>query len=274
VTAKQELREFLRARRARLSPADVGFEPSLAPRRVPGLRREELAHLAGVSADYYTRIEQGRAINVSDDVLRAVADALRLKDDERAHLFNLAHSTNARRAPAARTPPRVRAGVLRILDALPTPAFVLGYRLEFLATNRMARALLCDFDARPERERNHARWVFLDPAARERYLDWDEIARDNVAALRMYSGRYADDPELSDLIAELSAESPEFSSWWSDHEVSRHSHGTKRYNHPTVGELTIAYEALPVPDATDQVLYIYTAEPGTASERALQQLTT
>jgi len=272
MAAREELRDFLRSRRARLTPADVGLASDRGPRRVPGLRREELAQLAGLSVDYYTRLEQGRDINVSEDVLQAVARALQLREDERAHLLDLARPTRARRRPAAAPAQRVRPGVRALLDALPTPAFVLGRRLDILATNRMTSALLCDFDARPRRDRNHARWVFLDPTARERYLDWDEVARENVATLRMHAGRYPDDPELSALIGELIVKSPEFASWWADHEVLRRSHGTKRYHHPTVGELTVAYEALPLPDDADQVLFIYTTEPGSPSAEAMQLL--
>lgn len=272
MAAKEELRDFLRSRRARLSPADVGLNADRGPRRVPGLRREELAELAGLSVDYYTRLEQGRDINVSEGVLRAVANALQLREDERAHLHDLARPTRTRRRPTAAPPQRVRPGVRTLLDALPTPGFVLGRRLDILATNPMARALLCDFDARPRRDRNHARWVFLDPVARERYLDWEAVARENVATLRMHAGRYPDDPELAGLIGELTVKSPHFAIWWADHEVLRRSHGTKRYYHPTVGELTIAYEALPLPDDADQVLFIYTTEPGSPSAQALQLL--
>jgi len=272
MAAKEELRDFLRLRRARLSPADVGLDADRGPRRVPGLRREGLAQLAGLSVDYYTRLEQGRDINVSEDVLRAVANALQLREDERVHLLDLARPTRARRRPTAGAPQRVRAGVRTLLDALPTPAFVLGRRLDVLATNRMTRALLCDFDTLPRRDRNHARWVFLDPVARERYLDWEAVARENVATLRMHAGRYPDDVELSALVGELTVKSPDFASWWADHEVLRRSHGTKRYHHPTVGELTIAYEALPLPDDIDQILFIYTAEPGSPSAQALHLL--
>lgn len=272
VAAKEELRDFLRSRRARLTPDEVGLPPGPGARRVPGLRREELAQLAGLSVDYYTRLEQGRDITVSPDVLQAVARALRLGEDERAHLLDLARPSRVRRRPSAAPAQRVRVGVRMLLDVLPTPAFVLGRRLDVLASNAVARALLCDFDALPRRERNHARWVFLDPDARERYLDWESVARENVAALRMYAGRYPDDPELAALVGELTVRSAAFASWWADHEVLRHSHGTKRYHHPVVGELTVAYEALPLPDTADQVLFVYTAEPGTPSAQALQLL--
>jgi len=271
MTPKEELREFLRSRRARIAPEDVGLPAGHGHRRVPGLRREELAMLAGVSVDYYVRLEQGRNASVSASVLDAIARALQLDEHERAHLFDLAKPTRAPRRPAPR-PQRVRPGMRTLLDNLVTPAFVLGRRLDILATNRMARALLCDFDALPPRERNHARWVFLDPAARELYLDWEAVARDNVAVLRMDAGRHPDDPELSELIGELTIKSPDFARWWSDHDVLRQTHGTKRYHHPVVGNLTVAYEALPLPDDAEQTLFVYSVEPGSPSAEALALL--
>ena len=271
MTPKEELREFLRSRRARIAPEDVGLPAGHGHRRVPGLRREELAMLAGVSVDYYVRLEQGRNASVSGSVLDAIARALQLDEHERAHLFDLAKPTRAPRRPAPR-PQRVRPGMRTLLDNLVTPAFVLGRRLDILATNRMARALLCDFDALPPRERNHARWVFLDPAARELYLDWEAVARDNVAVLRMDAGRHPDDPELSELIGELTIKSPDFARWWSDHDVLRQTHGTKRYHHPVVGNLTVAYEALPLPDDAEQTLFVYSVEPGSPSAEALALL--
>jgi len=270
--ANDELRQFLRSRRGRVEPHEVGLPTGEGARRVPGLRREELARLAGVSVDYYVRLEQGRATGASEDVLDAVARALRLDDDERAHLFDLARPTRTRAKQRTARPQRVRPGVLRLLQSTPMPAFVLGRRLDFLATNRMTRALLCDFDARPPRERNHARWVFLDPAARELYVDWEAVARDNVASLRMDAGRHPDDPELSALVGELSVKSPEFAGWWASHDVLRQTHGTKRYHHPIVGALTVGYEALTLPDDPDQTLFLYTVEPGSPSAEALELL--
>lgn len=269
MAARDELRQFLRSRRARVDPADVGLPPGDGPRRVPGLRREEVARVAGVSVDYYVRLEQGRDLNVSEDVLLAIARALLLDADERAHLLDLAKPTRARRRVRSAPALRVRPAVRMLIDALATPAFVLGRRLDVLAANRMAQALLCDFDALPARERNHARWVFLDPRARERYLDWEAVARDNVATLRMEAGRDPDDPELAALVGELTVRSPQFAAWWTAHEVVRLSHGTKRYHHPLVGELTLTYEALPLPDDAGQTLFLYAVEPGSASERAL-----
>lgn len=272
--AKDELREFLRSRRARLTPSEVGLAAGSRQRRVPGLRREELAGLAGVSVDYYTRLEQGRDITVSNEVLLAVAAALRLRDDERDYLLELAQPSRTSRKARATVAPReqVRQSILSIIDLLPAPAFVIGRRLDVLASNRLARLLLCDFDAVAPEQRNHARWVFLDPAARDRYLDWEAVARDQVASLRMQAGRYPDDAQLAALVGELTVKSQDFARWWPEHAVLRFGYGTKRYRHPDIGELTIAYEALKVSDTEEQILYAYTAEPGSDSERALQRL--
>lgn len=271
MTSKEDLREFLRSRRARIAPEAVGLPVGHGHRRVPGLRREELAMLAGVSVDYYVRLEQGRNTSVSASVLDAIARALQLDDHERTHLFDLAKPKAGARRPAP-PPQRVRPGIRVLLENFVTPAFVLGRRLDVLATNRMARALLCDFDALPARERNHARWVFLDPAARELYVDWDAVARDNVAVLRMDAGRHPDDPQLSELIGELTMKSPQFAGWWADHDVLRQTHGSKRYHHPVVGDLTVTYEALPLPDDPEQTLFVYSVEPGSPSAEALALL--
>ena len=270
--AKEPLRAFLRSRRERVRPEAVGLEPGSGPRRVPGLRREEVAALAGVSVDYYTRFEQGRDLNVSEEVVRAVGRALQLEGDELAHLIALARPIARRRPRSASPPQRVRPDVGVLVDALGLPAFVLGRRLDVLATNRLARALLTDFTALPEAERNHARWVFLDPAARERYLDWEAVARDNVAQLRLQAGRHPEDERLTALIGELSVRSGQFAAWWADQAVSSSLHGRKRYHHPVVGELEVSFEALAIADAPDQRLYIYTAAPGSPSEQRLRLL--
>jgi transcriptional regulator with XRE-family HTH domain len=272
MTRKAELREFLRVRRARLRPADVGIQ-SVGQRRVPGLRREEIASLAGMSVDYYIRLEQGRDLTPSPSVLDALARALRLDDVEREHLYSLIRPAPPTLAgpDADDSPTTIRPGVRLLLDSLPTPAFVIGRRLDILATNRMARAMLGDFDAKPVRDRNHARWIFLDPATRDLYVDWPVVARENVAILRRDAGRYPHDTELQALIGELSVASPEFRTWWADHDVLARNHGTKRYNHPIVGPMTIHYEASALGD-DDQVLYIYSVEPGTPSADAMALL--
>jgi transcriptional regulator with XRE-family HTH domain len=265
---KPDLSEFLRSRRGRLRPVDVGL-PERGQRRVPGLRREEIATLAGVSTDYYVRLEQGRNISASDEVLDALARALQLDETERLHLHDLAKQRPVRQS----TPPpqRVRPGVRTLLDSLAQPAFVLGRRTDVLATNRLARALLTDFDAMPEGERNHARWLFLDPLARQLYGDWETVARENVAILRMDAGRHPEDARLAALIGELSVKSPEFARWWADHDVLVRGHGTKRYLHPIAGEIEISYEALRLAD-DDQTMFVYSVEPDSASAAALALL--
>lgn len=270
-TGNAELREFLRSCRARITPEEAGLAPLPGARRVPGLRREEVAQLAGVSVDYYVRLERGRNINVSESVLDAVARALRLNDLERSHLFAVAKPTRARRRPTA--PQRVRPGLYRVLETMvDVPAIVLGRRLDVLATNRMARALYTDFDALPARERNMARFIFLDEAARELYVDWEAAARSVIGTLHLYGGRYPDDRQLAELIGELSLRDEDFRHWWADHGVSERSHGSKHYHHPVVGDMTLAYEVLTPTSDPDQTLGLHTAEPGSPSERALQLL--
>ncbi len=270
-----ELKEFLRTRRARLSVDDVEIGGTGRVRRVPGLRREEVAQLAGVSVDYYSRLEQGRHLNVSDEVLDAVARALRLDEVERSYLFQIAR-TNARRTRRRAPAPvqRVRPGIRRVLETFDdvAPAFVFGRRMDVLATNRLARALMTDFEALPPRDRNLLRYAFLDESTRELYVDWEDVARDNVAVLRLDAGRHPDDPLLVELVGELSVTSPEFRRWWADHNVRERTHGTKRFHHPLVGDLTIDYEALALPGDVDQTLCIYTAEVGSTSETALRLL--
>lgn len=270
-----ELRDFLRTRRARLSIDDVEIGGTGRTRRVPGLRREEVAQLAGVSVDYYSRLEQGRHLNVSDEVLDAVARALRLDGTERAYLFRIA-KTNPRR-PRRRAPApvqRVRPSVWRLLETLDdvTPAFVFGRRMDLLAANKLASALMTNFDAMPPRERNLLRYTFLDESTRELFVDWEDVARDNVAILRLDAGRHPDDPQLVELVGELSVKSPEFCRWWADHNVRERTHGIKRYHHPLVGGITVNYESVALLGDPDQTLCIYTAEAGSSSETALQLL--
>jgi transcriptional regulator with XRE-family HTH domain len=266
-----ELRDFLRSRRARITPEEAGLPPQPGTRRVPGLRREEVAHLAGVSVDYYVRLERGRNLNTSEGVLNAVARALCLNDTERSHLFALARPARTRHRPIP--PQRVRPGLYRVLETLTdTPAMITGRRLDVLATNHAARALLTDFEALPRRERNMARFLFLDAAARELYIDWERAARDAVATLHLYAGSHPQDSQLAELIGDLSLRDADFRRWWADHDVVRRTHGIKRYHHPLVGDLILGYEAFTTADDPDQRLGLHTAEPGSASETALRLL--
>jgi transcriptional regulator with XRE-family HTH domain len=268
---KTELRDFLRSRRARLTPEAAGLAPHPGGRRVPGLRREEVAQLAGVSVDYYVRLERGRNPHVSDTVLDAVARALRLDDAERGHLFALARPSRAQQR--ATPPQRVRPGLYQVLDSLgDIPALITGRRLDILAGNSMAHALHTDFDALPHRERNMARYIFLDPAARTLYDDWPAAARSLVAILHVDAGRHPHDPQLAELIADLSRRDDDFRRWWTDQNVLNNTHGTRLYHHPVVGDLTLDYEIFSPAGDEDQVVTLHTAEPGSPSERGLHQL--
>ncbi|GGU50298.1 transcriptional regulator [Streptomyces albospinus] len=276
-TGPTELGDFLRTRRARLQPEDVGLVSYGARRRVPGLRREELAQLAGVSVAYYTRLEQGQSHNASEGVLDALARALRLGPDERAHLRQLSRPPQARRRPAVRHD-KARPGVRRLLAALDgVPAVALGPRFEVLAWNRLGHTLLAghlDFDspAHPPARPNTQRLFFLDPHTRELYPERDEEARRAVAALRVAAGKFPDDPQLTELIGELSMKSTEFSTLWPRHAVSNCTFGTKRFHHPLVGALTLDFEMMQTPDGSGQGVLMYTAEEGSPSEAALRLL--
>ncbi|MFI0710232.1 helix-turn-helix transcriptional regulator [Streptomyces inhibens] len=272
-----ELGNFLRTRRARLQPEDVGLVSYGARRRVPGLRREELAQLAGVSVAYYTRLEQGQSHNASEGVLDALARALRLSADERAHLRELARPAKARRRPAVR-PDKVRPGVRQLLAAMEgVPALALGPRFEILAWNRLGHALIAghlDFDSpgRPLDRPNAQRLLFLDPHTRELYPDRDEEIRRAVSALRVAAGQHPDDQQLTELIGELSMKSTEFSSLWSRHVVNNCTFGTKHFHHPLVGDLRLDFEMMRTPDGSGQGVMMYTAAEGSPSEAALRLL--
>ena len=242
---------------------------------MPGLRRDELANLAGVSVEYYTKLERGNAQGVSDGVLEALCRALRLDDAERAHLFDLAHasSTTARTRRRA-TKEQVRPGVQQLLDAMTeVPAIVQNGRLDLLATNKLARALFADLADDPTHDRsrvpNFARYTFLDPRAVERYPDWNLVAGDIVALLRAEAGRSPDDRALNELVGELSTGSPQFSALWASHNVRRHTTGTKRMHHQVAGDLTLAYEGLELAAEPGLTLMAFTAEPGSPSQQAL-----
>jgi transcriptional regulator with XRE-family HTH domain len=272
VDTTNEIAEFLTSRRARITPERAGL-PTYGKRRVTGLRREEVASLAGVSIDYYKRLERGNASGVSDSVLEALARALQLDDAERAHLFDLAHATNPT-APRRRRPvqQRVRPVVQRILDSMRTPALVRNARVDYLAANRLGRALYAPLFESREQPANSARFTFLDRAAVDFYPDWERVANDLVAHLRSEAGRHPYDRGLSDLVGELSTRSAEFRTRWAAHNVRFHRTGTKRLHHPVVGELSLSYESMELPADSGLTMTVYTAEAGSASQEALDIL--
>lgn len=260
---------FLRARRDRVRPDEVGL-PHSGRRRVPGLRREEVAILAGVSTDYYMRLEQGRERHPSPQVVDALARALLLDGEATDHLHRLALA-DGRRERNARRPERVSPHLLRLLDRWSgTPAFVLGGTLEMLARNRLAQALHADFTVTD----NLARMTFLDPAARGFHRDWDRSAAAVVAELHKAAGTRLDDPRLNALVGELSLKSTDFRVLWSRHDVRGKSGGVKRLHHGAVGSLELHYESFTVnnADGAGQQLVVYQAEPGSPSEEALTLL--
>ncbi|MFF3859430.1 helix-turn-helix transcriptional regulator [Streptomyces sp. NPDC002209] len=266
---ENDLRAFLRSRRARISPEAAGLPRPPGVRRVPGLRREEVAQLAGVSVDYYVRLERGRNPHASPAVLDAVARALRLDPAERDHLFALAKPGRPQSRPA---PGSVRPGLLHVLDNVSgIPALILDHRLDVLAMNRLARAFYPGFDEVPAGEWNMASFMFLDPAARELYVEWPETARENVGMLRLYAGRHPQDPRLADLVEALTTD-PDFRRLWAEQDVYRPTYGDKRYRHPLAGELTLGFEAFTPSGAPHQTLGLYPVEPGSPSEAALRTL--
>ena len=272
MNAANDIAEFLASRRAKITPEQVGL-PSYGKRRVPGLRREEVASLAGVSADYYRRLERGQVSGASELVLEALARALQLDDAERKHLFDLARAASPvapRRAKPAKT--RVRPVVQRLLDQMQAPALVSSVRCDYLAANALGRALYAPMFESPEQPANSARFTFLDPVARDFYPEWERLASDLVAALRSQAGSNPYDRNLQDLIGELSTRSDEFRVRWAAHNVRFHRTGRKRLHHPIVGELELSYETLTL-DADDGLrMALYTAEPDSASQQALDLL--
>jgi len=274
---RAEVREFLSTRRARLTPADVGL-PDVGTRRVPGLRRGEVAALAGVSIEYYSKLERGALAGVSAGVLDAIARALQLDDAERAHLFDLARAADGssalmrprRRSAKQWTPHR---SLQWTLDAVTEgPAFVRNGRMDLLAANRLARAFYAQVYADPQRPANLARFTFLDDSAHRFYPDWDSAADICVAILRTEAGRDPRDKDLHDLVGELSTRSTEFRTRWGAHNVRHHGTGAKTFHHHIVGELTLAYESLEMAAEPGLTLTIYAAEPGSPSEDALRLL--
>jgi transcriptional regulator with XRE-family HTH domain len=271
VDPAKDIAEFLTSRRAKVTPEQVGL-PTFGPRRVKGLRREEVASLAGVSVEYYKRLERGNAGGVSDGVLEALAGALRLDDAERAHLHDLARAVNPS-APRRRRPAqRVRPVVQRIVDAMSTPAIVRNSRVDYLSANALGRALYAPVFESREQPANSARFTFLDAAAQDFYADWERTAKDLVAHLRSEAGRHPYDRELSNLIGELSTRSHEFRTWWAAHNVRYHQTGVKRLHHPIVGDLELAYEVMELSADTGLTISVYSAEPGSAAQQALDLL--
>jgi transcriptional regulator with XRE-family HTH domain len=274
--SRNEIRDFLTSRRARISPEQAGLPAYGGNRRVAGLRREEVAMLAGVSVDYYTRLERGNAHGASDAVLEALARALQLDEAEHAHLFDLVHAATtsaAARAPRRPAKQQVRPSVQRILDSMTTtPAYVRNGRLDILAANRLGRALFAPVFESPAQPASAARFLFLDPDAPQFYIDWERQAQDTVAILRSEAGRNPYDRALSGLIGELSTRSQAFRTWWAAHNVRFHRTGVKRFHHPVVGDLTLTFEALDLAADAGLRISAYTAEPGTASHDALTLL--
>ena len=272
--ARREFADFLASRRAKLTPEQAGLPAYGSNRRVAGLRREEVALLAGVSVDYYVKLERGNARGVSESVLEALARALQLDEAEHAHLLDLAHAiSTTSRAPKRAPKPQVRPSIQRILDSMTTtPAYVRNARLDMLATNRLARALYSPVLTSQAQPPNNARFLFLDPGAREFYPEWERQAADIVALLRTEAGRSPHDKALTGLIGELSTRSEEFRGWWAAHNVRFHRSGVKRYHHPEVGDLTLTYDALDLAADPELRISAYTAEPGSSSEDALRLL--
>jgi transcriptional regulator with XRE-family HTH domain len=273
--ARAAVREFLTTRRARVTPADAGLPPQGTRRQVKGLRREEVALLAGVSPEYYVRLERGQATGPSAGVVDAVAGVLRLDDDERAHLDRLlaALTPEARKRRRAAATDPVTPGVRVLLDALDhLPAVVFNGRLDILATNALAHALYApvyDLPGRP----NSARFLFLDePRARDLFPEWDRIAGDTVAILRIEAGRHPDDPELIELIGQLSTRSIAFRTRWAGCDVLAHRGGTKIFRHPLIGQVTLPFENLHVDAVSGQVLTVFTPQPGTSESDAIRLL--
>jgi transcriptional regulator with XRE-family HTH domain len=274
-----EIRDFLTSRRAKITPEQAGLPAYGGNRRVAGLRREEVALLAGVSIDYYVRLERGRAPGASASVLEGIARALQLDEAERAHLFDLARGpagvAAAPRSPRRPAPQQIRPSVRRILDSMTTtPAYVRNARLDILAANQLGAALFAPVLSSPAQPANSARFLFLDPAAPEFYPGWERQAQDVVAMLRTEAGHSPHDKALSNLIGELSTRSENFRTWWAAHNVRFHLTGTKRFRHPVVGELTLTFEALDLAADSGLRISAYTAEPGTPADDALRLLAT
>jgi transcriptional regulator with XRE-family HTH domain len=269
-----EIRQFLITRRAKITPEQAGLRFYGANRRVPGLRREEVALLAGISIEYYTRLERGNATGVSDQVLDAIARALQLDDVERAHLTDLVKTANAARpAPRRSTRQRVRPSVQQVLDSMTgAAAFVRNERLDVLSANQLGYALYSPVFASSAQPVNLARFLFLDPRSSEFYRDWDGIAAAAVGSLRAEAGRDPYDRALTDLIGELSTRSEEFRGRWAAHDVEYYRSGVQPFHHPVAGDLILDYDALEIPADPGLTIIAYTAEPGSPARQALDLL--
>ena len=272
---RDEVKAFLSSRRARITPEQAGLAAHTRARRVPGLRRGEVADLAGVSVEYYARLERGNLGGVSDGVLDALARALQLDEAEVAHLMDLARragpATRARRQPPAR---QVRPSIARILELMTEiPAFVNNRRLDVMAANPLAEALYAPLFADPIRPANHARFAFLDPRARDFWIDWERIADDTVAMLRTEAGRDPYDKDLTDLVGELCTRSEAFRVRWAAHNVRLHRTGLKHYRHPVVGTLHLNFEAMELAADPGLTLTMLSAEAGSSSDDGLRLLT-
>ncbi|TDW28815.1 helix-turn-helix transcriptional regulator [Cryobacterium psychrophilum] len=269
------LADFLRSARARLTPEEIGLpvNRNAAARRVPGLRRDEVAGLAGVSVDYYARMEQGRVTQASDAFVNALAEVLQLNEAERNYLFSLLSASTGGRTQQRPRASTVRASVHTIMDSLSAqPAFVLGVGMDVLAMNDLAKLLMKDFTRAAGLGRSLARWTFLDPAARTLFVDWDIVACDVAAMLRHDARSHPNDDALNELIGELSVKSDAFRAWWSQHRVWECTFGLKRFEHPLVGRIDVNYETFPVPGEPDQQLFVYSTQPGSPSSDALRIL--
>jgi transcriptional regulator with XRE-family HTH domain len=271
---RAEVREFLSSRRARITPEQAGLPAYGGNRRVTGLRREEVAMLAGVSVDYYTRLERGSLAGASESVLDALAATLKLDDAEREYLFDLARAAGPGRGRPRKTAAQVRPAVRQVLDAITdAPAWVRNGRHDIIAANTMGRALYAPVFADPHRPVNTTRFTYLNPAAREFWRDYDQVAHDAAAMLRLEAGRSPHDPDLIRLVGELSTQSELFARRWASRDVKYHRSGMKRIHHPAVGDLDLNFESMELPSEPGLVLNVYTAPAGTPSADALKLLT-
>ena len=272
---RDEVKAFLSSRRAKITPEQAGLHLYNRNRRVPGLRRSEVADLAGVSVEYYSQLERGNLGGVSDSVLDALARALQLDEAERAHLADLAHAAGPtartrRRKPSAQ---QIRPNVARILDLMTeVPAMVNNGRLDVLAANPLAQALFAPVFADPARPVNHARFNFLNPRARDFWLDWGRAADDSVAMLRTEAGRDPYDKALTDLVGELCTRSDDFRVRWAAHDVRLHRTGLKHIHHPVVGDVHLSYEVMELPADPGLALIVFSAEAGSPNDDALKLL--